>query len=40
MFCRVPKKALGKEVFAECQLINTRQRILFAKCQLSALGKG
>jgi hypothetical protein len=30
---------LGKEGFAECQLCGTRQRSLFAECQLLALGK-
>jgi hypothetical protein len=40
ILCRLPKKELGKEFFAECQLIDTRQRILFAECLPSALGKG
>jgi hypothetical protein len=39
-FVECPKKALGKQGFAECQLVDTRQRIFFAECQLSALGKG
>jgi hypothetical protein len=39
ILCRVPKKALGKEVFAECQLVDTRQRSLFTECQPPALGK-
>jgi hypothetical protein len=38
-FIECPKKALGKEGFAECQPVDTRQRIFFAECQLSALGK-
>jgi hypothetical protein len=40
MLCRVPKKALGKEFFAECQLVDTRQRIRFVECQPSAKVNG
>jgi hypothetical protein len=40
MLCRVPKKAFDKEVFAEYQQVGTRQRILFAEYQPSALDKG
>jgi hypothetical protein len=38
-FAECLEKALGKEVFAECQLDDTRQRRLFAECQPLAPGK-
>jgi len=31
--CRVSKKTLSKELFAECQKDNTRQRSFFAECK-------
>jgi hypothetical protein len=39
-FDECPEMTLGKEAFAECQLVDTRQRTFFAECQRSALGKG
>jgi hypothetical protein len=38
-FAECLEKTLGKESFAECQIVGTRQRRLFAECQPSALGK-
>jgi hypothetical protein len=39
-FAECPEMTLGKEAFVECQLVDTRQRIFFVKCQCSALCKG
>jgi hypothetical protein len=36
----VHRKHSVKTLFAECQIFDTRQRICFAECRLSALGKG
>jgi hypothetical protein len=35
----VGEKTLGKELFAECCICDTRQRALFAECQKKTLGK-
>jgi hypothetical protein len=39
-FADCPEMTLGKEAFAECQLVDTRQRNLFVESYSSALGKG
>jgi hypothetical protein len=38
-FAECLEKTLGKESFAECLQVGTRQRRLFAECQPTALGK-
>jgi hypothetical protein len=38
-FAECLEKTLGKESFAKCLQVDTRQRSLFAECQPTALGK-